>query len=303
MVTQIIMHLLPHEIDWFEEQVDKLIQASTLIKDTDTILLDVTLNLNLVEWERSKIEKQFFIDKFNSIEKLITSYETEFTISDNGECLGCNDKRRDSIKNSKSDTIIFLDTDLLFKTETLPYILEAAKTLPNEYFILSPQLPKMWDNSWDVLVNSNFINEPPSHEAYRNCKLFEGSQDYGEVKVKPMPTFKFAGGMFNLFSTNLLKKIGIPEKLGPYGLDDTFIMYASSIIQQTGHDIVQYVLEGIVVKEDLPHSDIYSSQIEKISNQKEYRENANTYFKEELDKFLRNLLAQPAVQAALNKGE
>lgn len=283
MTTQIVVHILPHEIDWFQHQMSTLKDGSTLITGNDTILIDATLNLNLVDWNNSKLKKEFFINKFSEIENKIDWCETSFNVSLSNECLGCNDKRRQSILDSTNDNIIYLDTDLVFLPETLPYLLNGAKTVKNEYYIISPQLPRMWDSSWDVLVNSRFLNTPASHEGYINSNPFNVPID--EVTIRPIDVFKFGGGWFNLFSTNLLKKIGIPESLGPYGLDDTFIMYGADMLKQHGYDIQQYVLDGVLVKEDLPHTSEYTTKLYTIDKQAEYRNNSHKSFKSEINKF------------------
>lgn len=276
---------MPYEIDWFEWQLKQLLLGSDYLNPEDQIILDVTLNLNLIEWEQSSLSKEFFKNKFESLKKLCTWCTPQFIISENSECLGCNDKRRTSIRTSTSDNIIYLDTDLLFKPETLSYIIEASKIINHEYYIISPQLPKMWDNSWDVLVNQRFINQPPSHEGYINSNPFDFTYDE-EIKIKPINTFKFGGGWFNLFSTKLLQKIDIPDSLGSYGLDDTFIMYGSNILLNKGYNVCQYVLEGLVVKENLPHQNEYSEKIKIIDKQDEFRKQSNISFNQEIKNLL-----------------
>ena len=73
MKTQIVVHLLPHELDYFEWQTKQFKIGSDYIDKNDKVIIDVTLNLNLVNWEESKLSKEFFIDKFNQI-KLIWDY-------------------------------------------------------------------------------------------------------------------------------------------------------------------------------------------------------------------------------------
>ena len=51
-------------------------------------------------------------------------------------------------------------------------------------------------------------------------------------------------------SKNLLQLIDIPDSLGHYGLDDTFVVNSANMLIQKGYDIKQYVLQDIVVMED-----------------------------------------------------
>ena len=51
MKTQIVVHLLPHELDYFEWQTKQFKIGSDYIDKNDKVIIDVTLNLNLVNWE------------------------------------------------------------------------------------------------------------------------------------------------------------------------------------------------------------------------------------------------------------
>ena len=157
MVTQVIIHLMPYEIDWFEWQAKQLKIGSCYIEDK--VIIDVTLNLNLVNWDNSQISKQYFIDKFNQINQYFDWCETIFEINDNNTCLGIDDKRRTSIRNYTPDNFIYLDCDLIFKPETLALLINGAKQIKDDYYIISPQTPKLWDWTWDVLVNNTYLNE------------------------------------------------------------------------------------------------------------------------------------------------
>ena len=157
MTTQIIIHLMPHEIDWFEWQSKQLKAGSCYIEDK--VIIDVTLNLNLVDWENSQISKHYFIDKFNQIKQLFDWCEVIFEIDENNNCLGIDDKRRNSIRNHNPDNFIYLDCDIIFKPETLALLINSAKTINDEYYIVSPQTPKLWDYTWDVLVNNVYSSQ------------------------------------------------------------------------------------------------------------------------------------------------
>ena len=100
MTTQIVIHLLPHEIDWFEWQSKQFKLGSYYINDT--VIIDVTLNLNLIDWSKSQLPKQFFIDKFNQIEKLWDWAQTQFIIDEENKCNPS--KPPKAIIGSKPDT-------------------------------------------------------------------------------------------------------------------------------------------------------------------------------------------------------
>ncbi len=62
---QITIHCLPREIDQLERLCNSLRESYFFVEDQINIILDVTLNLNeyFIDWDKSKISKEFFIDK------------------------------------------------------------------------------------------------------------------------------------------------------------------------------------------------------------------------------------------------
>ena len=83
--VQIVIHCLPREIDHLERLCNTLRESYYFVENQINIVLDVTLNLNDVftDWEQSKIPKEFFIQKFQTIEKFNDwTYENLFDIED-----------------------------------------------------------------------------------------------------------------------------------------------------------------------------------------------------------------------------
>jgi hypothetical protein len=253
MVTQIIIHILPHEIDWFEWQAKQLKISNCYINDK--VIIDATLNLNLVDWNESKLPKQFFIDKFLQIKELLHEYELLFDINEDGTCLGIDDKRRDSIRKYTPDNFIYLDCDVIFKTETLALLINAAKIIDNEFYIISPQTPKLWDQTWDVLVNKLYQNEEYGFEKKIMDPYSLLTQDYGDITLMPIDNFKFGGGWFNLISAKLLQLTDIPDSFGPYGRDDTYVMYCCEIMKQKQMNPQQYIVKNLVIAENYIYRD------------------------------------------------
>jgi len=290
MTTQIVIHVLPQEIDWFEWQIKQLKQGSYYLENDDQVIIDVTLNLNLVNWKQSKLPKQLFIDKFLQIEKLCDWCETQFIIDEENKCLGCDDKRREAIRSTQADNILYLDSDVLFKPELLKYMMDSAKVIPNEYYLISPQIIKLWDDSWDCLVHQDYLNSPPSQE-YKNADPYSVilSQSQ-EISIKPINRFKFGGGWFNLLSTKLLKLTDMPDSFGPYGVDDTYVMLCCNVMKQKGYDVQQYVLEGMIIAENLKYRwNPYNSLLSLINRQDEFRKQAERNLNKEVKNFLKKI--------------
>jgi len=288
MITQIVIHLLPHEIDWFEWQIKQLKQGSYSLEKDDNIIIDVTLNLNLIDWSQSQLPKQFFIDKFKQIEKLCDWCQTQFIVDQENKCLGCDDKRREAIRSTQSDNILYLDCDLIFEPGLLWYMIGAAKLIENEYYIISPQTVRMWDSSWDALVNQKYLNTPANMETYYNNDPFKVITDpQSDLNLKPIDQFKFGGGWFNLLSTKLLQLTDMPDSFGPYGVDDTYVMICCEIMKQKGYNIQQYVLENTIVTENFKYRwNPYKDYLSLIDKQSEFRQMAEFNLSKEIQNFI-----------------
>jgi hypothetical protein len=277
--TQIVIHLMPYEIDWFEWQAKQLKQAAHFLENDDYIIVDITLNLNFVDWKNSLIPKEYFVTKFNQIIKTCFDWckTMHVDINDDNTCLGCADKRRTVIKETTADQIIYLDCDLIFPAHTLKLLLDSAKQIVSEYFIISPQIPKLWDSSWYVLMNNAYRDFIWDNKTFIDPYTVITSS-YDSYKLTPIDTFKLGGGWFNLFSTNLLKLIGVPDSFGPYGPDDTFIMYGCQIMKTKNYNVQQYIIENLVVSENHkyrtnPYTDFIKNKNDRESFRSESEKN------------------------------
>lgn len=263
MKVQIVIHILPREIDQCYRLIHDLKRASYLLGD-DKIILDLTLNLSdhYTDWDNSQLPKDFFIEKFKYIEN-ISTFENQFKISN--EITGINTVRRNALRdNPEVDNFLWVDVDMFVNQTCLYMALETAKHLKDDYYIISAELIQGWDTSWDV-ISSPLTRDTPRvyHDdgttADRSKSLWGTTDPYKmymennlskETSIRKIDTIKFGGGLFNLFSGNLLRLIDIPDSFTHYGLDDTFIMVGSQIMKQLGYNINQYVMENVNILED-----------------------------------------------------
>jgi len=147
-ILQIIIHCLPREIDQLERVLNKLHESSFFLEEENKVIIDVTLNLNddFIDWENSILDKQFFINKFNQLEKKSTwAYKTLFDVDDKKKCLGINDKRRNSINNVKKEVthLMYLDLDVFFNKLNLYFIFQSLNQIKNQYYFISSELTKL----------------------------------------------------------------------------------------------------------------------------------------------------------------
>jgi len=301
---QIILHCLPREIDEVERICNHLQRSSHFLGDSDKVILDFTLNISdtLTDWGKSRLPKEFFIEKWEMIEKRSDwTHKNIFEINVDDHCLGCNDKRRNSIRKYSDDVthFMYLDTDVHFSIYNLSYIFRALESIKNEYHILSSQLLRLWDEGWNVISNDRFVPMGYDSKIWLKFDPFgidkECYNHLEDINIKELPYIKFGGGWFNIFSSNLLKFIDIPDSLSSYGLDDTFIVDCANMMKQNGYDVSQYIIDNMVVCENRKYRDLnpYNNLIEDLtideSFKQKYRDNAQLHYPNEIENFKNRL--------------
>ena len=278
---------LPHEIDDLELTLTQLGRAFQYV-DSENFILDVTLGVspNLTLWDSSELKLDYFKDKFIILQKKCWWAKNKFFRLSEDKVQGCVSKRRQTWLDHKDvDYHIWLDTDIIFDERTLAYIDNVAQQLDDES-IITPEIVKVWDNSWDCLVNENFIKEPINYQKTNNP--FKDSGIKGDISVENVicnwpnhPTMKFAGGWFTCISRKLLDRITVPESFGHYGLEDTFLMYACDKLKIG----TQYKIKNLVICENyLFRDNVYlTNRLASVSKKDEFLKIAQENFQKEYD--------------------
>jgi hypothetical protein len=286
---------LPHEIDDLEKTLNQLKIASTYISNKTEWVLDVSMTLSdeLVNWKKSSIPKQYFVDKFMKLSAHTDWCMKTFRISD--DIKGCVSQRRfTTLEYTDADFFIWLDTDIIFDERTLAYfetILPIVSQQTN-YSIVTPEIVRYWDTTWDCLVNDEFKNKPLNYQRINDPFVDSGIK--GEVglesvsaSIRNQPRFKFAGGWMTCLSGDLVRRIGVPESFGHYGYEDTFIMWgAEKLMKATDINIQQFKIKNLVVCENYKYrnNSHYINNISAFDKREEYKQIAESKFNEELNK-------------------
>jgi hypothetical protein len=149
----------------------------------------------------------------------------------------------------------------------------------------------MWDSSWDIITNENYLTTPANMETYYANDPFKIITELAnEIELIPIPQFKFGGGWFNLLSTKLLKLTDIPNSFGPYGIDDLYVMICCDIMKQKGYNIQQYVLKNAVTIENFKYRwNPYKTYLYLIDKQIEFRKQAENNLNLEIQNFVNKL--------------
>jgi hypothetical protein len=282
----ILIHIMPYEIDQLEILLTQLKHNSKYLTEDDVILVDVLLNLNLIDWGNSIFPKSYFIDKLSQLERLAKTWAiTDFKENDDQTILGCVSHRREAIKNTKSKSILTIDADIVVSPYLLFHVLSSIKVIENPYYILTPQISPLWDDSWKVLVHPSYHHEQ-SGDLFKFRDPYRYSNCFGDVSLQPISIFKFGGGLATVISSELAKMVNIPKELGHYGLEDTYLMCCFEMLRQNGTTITQYILKNEVVVEDqLFRFNPYKNYLKIIDRREEFKKIAQENFQNELIKF------------------
>jgi hypothetical protein len=286
--TLVCIHVMPSEIEMFQRFMEQYRKAMSYCKDYD-VTIKATLNLNpkLTDWENSELKQDYFMELFTN-EFAYKGLKNINQIILDESLWGTTQQKRESIKIDYFDQFIFVDTDIVLHEHQLIYQLQAAEPLEGKY-IVSPSLPKWWDDSWRMLVNENMKDsdkEPFSKEVLESVY----TQHPDKITLKQIPMIKFGCGMHTLYSKEFWKFVGIPEEFGGYGPEDTFGMFAATYAVQKGYDIKQYVLDGLYITEDyINREPSFAGKVIPINKKEEFYSHAESLARGLLQAFVDKL--------------
>lgn len=287
--TLICIHVMPSELEMFERLMIQMHKSLSYLDENDDVTLKVTLNLNpeLTDWQNSDYKQGYFVSRFAV---LFNGLKNINEVILDTSCWGTTQQKRESIKLNY-DQFIFCDTDILFHEHMLKYQLNVSYQLDGIY-ILSPSLPKWWDDSWDYLCHSEYKNMPFG-TAMDNKEVMMGAltQEIKAVNARQIPTLKFGCGMHTLYSKSFWELVGIPESFGGYGPEDTYGMEAGKVAIKLGYNVQQFVLDGIYITEDyINRKPSFSDKIKPIDKKKEFYDKANSLGRQEVTDFATKLI-------------
>jgi hypothetical protein len=251
------------------------------------VTIKATLNLNpkLTDWENSELKQDYFMNIFNAQFQYKELKNINQIVLDES-MWGTTQQKRESIKIDYFDQFIFCDTDIIVHEHQLIYQLQAAEQL-NGMYILSPAIPKWWDMSWDVLVDTNMKDT-----GFNSKETLDSvyTQQPNNIQLKKLPYIKFGCGMHTLYSKSFWQFVGIPESFGGYGPEDTYGMTAGRIALEAGYIINQYVLDGLYITEDyINRVPSFEGKIKPIDKKSEFYKNAEAIGRDELMAFVERL--------------
>jgi hypothetical protein len=241
---------MPWEIDYAHLSFIQLKKSKYHLPENTDIQIETVLNLSsyILDWESSKLPKEFFIDKYNEISNLLIDYNHIKRIYDGDKLYGHLNLQKECI-SPEIDYYIGICPDMYFSEYLLAYMIEGAKSIKNKYFVITPQISKLWDNSWDVLVNPLYQNIP--YETWFETDTFDIiHNDLNlDIILTPINQSKYAG-WFDLWNKDFYENlVPVWDEWEGYGSWDWYTLLVTEKYKQLGGDFQQYVLEGKTIFE------------------------------------------------------
>ena len=247
---------MPWEIDHLFLLQHQLKRSSYYLENKDNFEMDVVLNLSdkLIDWNNSKLDKQFFIEKYKSTQYLTDWANCRYSIYNDSEMYGHLDLMRECIEDDiKCDGYMSIVPDVHFHETLLYYMFRSMDLIKDDYYWVTPQITKLWDNSWDVLVNGDYINI--SYENHRDIDTYDVEKSVrNKIEdiniIENEKNYKWAC-WFDLHSAKLLELVGIPKTFIGYGPMDTFYSNIFNILKLNDipFPFKQYIIENQVISD------------------------------------------------------
>jgi hypothetical protein len=282
--TKILIQIFPmvKDIDYLERTLLLLKQNSFFIdKEKYHVILDVTLLMSdyLTDWNNSILKQNYFLEKFEHFKKYGDCWDECYFNVDYDVC-GFLDSFTKKLNTYNVNNIIILETDIIFNSYTLKILAEASSQvhISTPEYIITPEHTKLWDNSWDIIVNSKFINSPLNHRDVGE-PLLDTFYTGEDIEIIPLISgnnryFKFGGGWFTMYSKKLLDKINFPLSLKGYGALDNFITQYCLL---SPHPI-QYKIKNLIITEDCKYTkpSLYNDYVCSLNKKQDLYEYNNT---------------------------
>lgn len=250
---KIMSHIMPWEIDYALLTFTKLKQSKYYLSKDIHVSIDTTLNLSsfLIDWEKTQFPKEYFIEKYNTISLLLVDYNHNKRIYDENKLYGHLEFQRES-KSQDTDYYISICPDMYFHEKLLSDLIENAKQIPNKYFVLTPQICRMWDESWEILTHPKFAVGP--HYGWEKTTDIFDVDHYlrssnRNVQCVPINQYRWAGWL-DLYNKEFYENLApVPDNWSGYGGWDTYGATICYYAKQFGMDFQQYRLDDQIVFE------------------------------------------------------
>jgi hypothetical protein len=247
MNVKLTMHLMPWEIDNALLTFTQLKKSYYHLPEDANVTIETVLNLSskFIDWKESKLPKEFFIAKYNDLSLLLNDYNHIKRIYDGDEVYGFLNLQKESI-SEEVDYYVGVCPDMYFSEHLLALLIESTRVIKNEYFVVTPQIYKKWDDTWDEITDKNYLDVPYSDwdkaDVYKTIHEIESNQS--EISIVPTDKNKWAW-WFDLYNKKFYEELcPVQSDWQGYGPWDWYSMMLSEKALSAGVDFRQYLLKG-----------------------------------------------------------
>ena len=247
MNIKIATHVMPWDIDYALLMFTQLKKSQYHLPEDVKVTIDVELNLSsyVINWEESKLPKEYFIEKYNILLLLLDGYNVITNVYNGDELYGHLDQQR-RILSPEVDYYMSICPDVYFSEYALAYLIESAKHIEDKYFVINPQHRKLTDDTWNPTTDPDYVNVPFEH--CNNISIFDIRNNtktkQPEVYLTPVEKIKFAGWC-DLYSKAFYEDlVPIHDDWHGYGPWDLYCMLIMHFGKQLGISSHQYLLRG-----------------------------------------------------------
>ena len=242
---------MPYEIDYALLSYTQLKKSRYHIPDNIEIEIDTVMNCSnyLIDWNKTRLPKEFFTQKFNDLEILLKDYKVNSKIYEGDKCYGLLDMQRDSYCDA--DYYINITPDMYFSEHLLALMIESTKVIKNKYYVVTPEIHKMWDHTWDEITNQRYMDVP--YAEWNSTDVYDirhhMKTDDAEVRLEPTQRSKWAWWL-DLYNKAFYEDFApVQDDWFGYGPWDWWSLMLTEHAKEKGVDFQEYVLRGQTIFE------------------------------------------------------
>ena len=252
MHYKITYHCMPWELDYALLTFTQLKKSSYYLSGEDTIEIVPILNLSsyLIDWDKSKLSKDLLKARFLEYLKLLKNYKVNASIYEGDKLYGHLDSQREAV-SEEVDYYINICPDMYFSEQLLSLMIQSSKQIKNKYFVITPEISKMWDTTWDEITNSDWM-----HVDYNKWNEVDIFDIRAKMKTKEMgitldPTNKSKwAGWFDLYNKAMYEELcPVQDDWQGYGPHDWYSLLVTEYVKMRGVNFQQYVMRGQTIFE------------------------------------------------------
>lgn len=292
--VKITYHIMPWEIDFALISFMQLKKSKYYIDPSFHIKVTAVLNMSdyLIDWNNTKLPKELFKQKFKDLGALLINYEYDPVIIESDKIYGILDMQKDSYEPD-IDYYINITQDMYFSETLLTNLLESTKHIKNKYYVVTPEIYKMWDWTWDEITNKKYIDVPYSD--WSKADIFDIRYDLktsnDELLLQQTSRSKWAWWL-DLYNKEFYEDFApVQDNMKGYGAWDWYTLMLTEYAKARGVDFQQYVLRGQTIFE-YPigplksrgftgyYKDYFSIKVTPQDQRKEFESNMQLYLEE-----------------------